>query len=367
MISRRAHAEVAKQAFFDGPGQRLDVHCRMIGGRMIGRLAIAVLAILLASGSVLPGAGGLATADDRRDSPEMLRLFRSVTRSVDGCVAEVMRDGKVVALATIVDSRGFLVTKRSELSDDPIRVRLSDNRIYPARIEAVRRQNDLALLRIDAPSDLPAVTFEPFLPSIGSFLVTPARTGRPIAIGVMGARGRRITARGGLGVYLEDGADGRARISDVVPGSGADQAGLQSGDLILRIDGNDQPNKRRVRYTLGNMFPGEEVRLTLTRTDDDGSAGRQVEVEAQIRDLSMLAESINDTSVNGPRNERISGFDRVIQHDAVLQPQQCGGPLVDTQGRVVGLNIARAGRVMTLALPSSLMIGEIERMIRDAK
>jgi RNA polymerase sigma factor (TIGR02999 family) len=36
----------------------------------------------------------------------------------------------------------------------------------------------------------------------------------------------------------------------------------------------------------------------------------------------------------------------------VLKPEECGGPLVDVDGRAVGLNIARAGRVETLALPA---------------
>ena len=43
-----------------------------------------------------------------------------------------------------------------------------------------------------------------------------------------------------------------------------------------------------------------------------------------------------------------------MQHDAVLSPQDCGGPLVDLDGKVVGINIARAGRVETYALPSKL-------------
>ena len=36
----------------------------------------------------------------------------------------------------------------------------------------------------------------------------------------------------------------------------------------------------------------------------------------------------------------------------MLQPWLCGGPLVNLDGEAIGLNIARAGRVTTYALPA---------------
>ena len=45
------------------------------------------------------------------------------------------------------------------------------------------------------------------------------------------------------------------------------------------------------------------------------------------------------------------GFPSVIQHDTVLRPSDCGGPVVDLDGYAVGINIARAGRVASYALP----------------
>jgi serine protease Do len=39
----------------------------------------------------------------------------------------------------------------------------------------------------------------------------------------------------------------------------------------------------------------------------------------------------------------------------VLRPWLCGGPLVNLDGKAIGLNIARAGRVTTYALPARLV------------
>ena len=53
-----------------------------------------------------------------------------------------------------------------------------------------------------------------------------------------------------------------------------------------------------------------------------------------------------------------------IQHDSVLRPIDCGGPVVDVDGKVVGLNIARAGRVESYALPSSLVRETVDKLLK---
>ena len=114
------------------------------------------------------------------------------------------------------------------------------------------------------------------------------------------------------------------------------------------------------------MFPGESVRLTIERPTDSSEMDT-LEMNAGIRDFGVLRETENDSKVNGPRNVRLSGFDRVIQHDTVLDPEECGGPVLDTSGNVVGLNIARAGRVVSYALPASLVIPEMISMLQEAR
>jgi serine protease Do len=60
-------------------------------------------------------------------------------------------------------------------------------------------------------------------------------------------------------------------------------------------------------------------------------------------------------SLGGPLSRRRAGFPLVLQHDTVLNPKECGGPLLNIDGEVVGVNIARAGRVETYALPASVV------------
>src|SRR5262249_59985794 len=58
---------------------------------------------------------------------------------------------------------------------------------------------------------------------------------------------------------------------------------------------------------------------------------------------------------------RRTGFPAVLQTDMVIKPTDCGGPLVDLDGKTVGLVIARGGRVESYAIPSE----EIRPLIAD--
>jgi len=309
----------------------------------------------------------VATADDTgRDNRKMVQLVRSLTESVEGSVVQVLSGGRVVALGAVVAADGYVLTKRSELSGDPIRVRMADNRLLPARVAAVRRRNDLALLHLDSDIQLRPLEFSNRIPPIASFLFTPDRTGRPIGIGVVGTRPRPIADHGMLGVQLKDDRQGRALVNIVEPKSGAEIAGIKSGDLIVKINGRQEASSDGVRATLGEMFPGENVQLTILRPNDSKGV-ETLELNARIIEHALMMESDSDVRVNGPRNARLSGFDNVIQHDTVLGPNECGGPVLDSSGRVVGLNIARAGRVVSYSIPSSLVTEELESMLAEAR
>jgi S1-C subfamily serine protease len=80
--------------------------------------------------------------------------------------------------------------------------------------------------------------------------------------------GRRMTAqpRAWLGV-LSYTLREHVVIAGVMPGGPGEKAGLQQGDLVLAIDGNDV-NDRRVLYeALGGHRPGENINLKVLRNN----------------------------------------------------------------------------------------------------
>lgn len=298
---------------------------------------------------------------NRRENGDMMSLVDPVCDQAGKSTAQIFSGSKPVAFGLIVDSEGLIVTKRSELTGaDPLRVRLPDQRLVTARIAAVRREADLALLKADA-DGLTAATFHDQEPAVGSFLITVGRGGRPLHLGVVSVASRPVAAAGKLGVHLDNDSTGRIRVQLVVAESGAYDAGVLPGDQLLAVDGLKSKDPDEVIELLKSMFPGESVRLTLARD------GNEMEVDAQIRDFSLMEESPNDARLNGPRNDRLSGFDLALQHDTVLDPNQCGGPVLNSQGKIIGLNIARAGRVVSYALPASLVKPLVTDMIDEVK
>ncbi|WP_419581347.1 trypsin-like peptidase domain-containing protein [Stieleria magnilauensis] len=341
-------------------------------------LVLAAVMSMVLSGSVLTPAvhaqstphwmshGRYRTSIASRDSGAMMRLVRPLSETVEQSVVQVYSGGQVVSLGTVVSEDGYILTKRSELSGgDPVSVRLPSGEKVDARVAARKKSNDLALLKLhggdEASWNIKPATFSTVEPPTGSFLISPGRDGFTIGIGVLGVPPRYVAHHGLLGVNFYDAQTGPAMVRRVHPESGADNAGLQDGDRILKINGLQLLGSESAVNTLKKMYPGDVVRLTIMRGENT------LELDAQMSDKALLMESENDAKVNGPRNMRLSGFDSVIQHDTVLAPNQCGGPLLDSHGHVIGINIARAGRVVSYALPSALVTAEMVEMLEEAR
>jgi hypothetical protein len=45
----------------------------------------------------------------------------------------------------------------------------------------------------------------------------------------------------------------------------------------------------------------------------------------------------------------------------VLNPEECGGPVLDLQGQVVGISAARAGRIRSYVIPSEVIVAMLQR------
>jgi len=75
-----------------------------------------------------------------------------------------------------------------------------------------------------------------------------------------------------LGIEAESGAF----IADVVPGSGADDADLRPGDVIVSIDGEDVDEAADVADIITSLSPGDRVTIVIERE------GEEREVEATL-------------------------------------------------------------------------------------
>jgi serine protease Do len=321
-----------------------------------------LLACLLALGSS-------ALAEPRTGQPTytapVLGAFSEVIQQAAKSTVQVYADGHVVALGAIVRGDGYIVTKSSELNGK-LEVKFNDprnSRKYDATFVASDKATDLALLKVEA-RNLPTLAWsdEP-PPAVGSWLATPGLDSakEPLAIGVLSVAVRKINAAAGaLGIFLDD-ADDIAKIREVRENSAASQAGLLAGDIIRQINGKVVKSRQHGQETIRSYQPGEQVELLIDRN------GNELKIKATLGSLANLMQGERadyQNTLGGKLSDRRSGFPTAIQHDTVLRPSDCGGPIVDLDGKAVGLNIARAGRVESYALPAALVRETVEKLLQ---
>ena len=62
------------------------------------------------------------------------------------------------------------------------------------------------------------------------------------------------------------------------------------------------------------------------------------------------------------RNLRADDFPAVFEHDIPLLLDECGGPVIDLDGRAVGMTIARVAQHGCMAIPSDVIPGLVSRL-----
>ncbi len=302
-----------------------------------------------------------------KDTPGIKALFRPVIAQAGLSTVQITCEQKPVALGVIVRADGMILTKASELRG-PVTVTLPDGRRLAAVTVAVSLPHDLALLQVPARDLRPVVWHAEAAVPVGAWLATPGhRQVDPVAIGVMSVATRCIRSEGGfLGVQTQE-EDGRGvRIVRVVPGSPAEAAGLQVDDVLLSVSDGPTRTRKALMDRMRSLSAGDRVTLCLRR----GEAPVQRHTALGLPPVASDAKPSRGQFQNataGALSARHTGFPCVFQHDTVLTPQECGGPVVDLDGHVVGLNIARAGRTETYALPASTVQAVLRELLPAAR
>ncbi|MDA1054337.1 MAG: PDZ domain-containing protein [Planctomycetota bacterium] len=291
----------------------------------------------------------LLPGENERSHRSIRAAFREAVSHANECTVSVRSDGSQVALGTIIHADGYVVTKASELPEN-VTCQLSDGRQVAAKLVALHPDYDLALLKVNA-SRLPAIHWgDSSQLNAGSWLATTSLTEEPTAIGIVSSPARPLPKpQAMLGVGLEQFGE-LPRINRVIDGSAAANAGLQIGDVIAKVNGQAMDGPQTVSATIRNLLPGERVSLVIKRR------GRSLSIPAILGDATRIGnlEQVElMESLGGPLSQRRTGFPYVLEHDTVLRPKDCGGPLVDLDGNAVGINIARVSRVSSYALPAS--------------
>jgi serine protease Do len=297
---------------------------------------------------------GFRTPFSSGPDPKLLDAFRDVVARASQSTVRVRCDDKEVALGTIVGADGWILTKASELNGK-IHCRLKDGREFEAYVVGVHEAHDLALLRVKAQA-LPAVDWRPSKEeAVGNWVASAGTGERPVAVGVISVAARKVpvsrfsprTANGYLGVALASASEG-VKIIEVKENSAASKAKILVNDLVLSVSGKSVDSVESLQQALQRYKAGEVVAVRIKRGEEE------FDVEAKLGKAPPGRGDIQNF-MGGKLSERRSGFPDILQHDSVVDPKDCGGPLVDLDGKVVGVNICRAGRTESYAVPAEVI------------
>lgn len=300
--------------------------------------------------------------DYSRKSEQFTEVFAPVADLMKLSTVRVMASEEQVALGTIIDQDGLILTKASELKRN-LSCGIGDQ-TFPAEVIGIHPETDLALLKIETKTNTlkPIVwASEPGI-DLGKWVVSPkANSEDQAAIGVIStATLRQIKpSRPFIGIEMKDAKTG-IRITKVVNKSPADYSGLLVGDVIFQLD--DQPIKNRIELfkAIGQYDANDRVTIKVTRFENE------VEIRLTLAEADKLSPSSQRSNQQNSMGSRLSrrrkDFPKAIQHDSMLQSDTCGGPLLDLSGNAIGINIARAGRVASYALPVEIVLPIVKEL-----
>jgi len=291
--------------------------------------------------------------DQYMGGSQMLKAFEPVVASAHSAVVSIRCDSRIKAFGTIIRDDGYLITKASELTGQ-IECELADGKRIPAKIIAIDETTDLALLKLEATNNLLPITWASIKDvRVGQWAITSSNDEQPLAVGVISVPNREIRNRLYLGISpkaLQDGSG--IEVLSLNRSMGAGRAGMKRGDIITHIDDRRVANRDDITDAVLGLKDGDAIQVRIKR-------------DANIQTMSIeltAAKEPDLRNMQGQRSARDYGFDEVIQHDTVLSPRDCGGPLLNSSGKAIGINIARAGRVASYALPTHLVEPAIQRL-----
>ena len=335
---------------------------------------VIVLTILLSG--VLPDS---VLAEDRLDF-ELTRhgkfiksAFKGVVAQSKHVVVEVEINRLKTCPGTLINTlqegqSGLIVCKASLLGksvseEDQFRSRGVDEVWRSAEFLGYDRELDLNFLIVDL-SDVQkkreihhAKNTKP-----GQWLISlEYQKELPLGVGVLGAEPRGTSSsKGYVGLKVDETKQGLS-VTKVMANSGAANAGFLTGDQLMESEEKMAKKRRWFSKTLRQYEPGDWMSLLAKRGEEVLTFNLQIGApwDSVLNRQAMMNRFGSDLS------QRRSGFRSVIQHDIILHPKFCGGPIVNLRGEIVGVNIARAGRTDTLAVPIAEIVETAKKFERE--
>lgn len=333
-----------------------------------------LLSVLLLPGALLAQEDEipLLRPDERRAVDEQTTEFNNaLTPSLKTAAQSTVRvwvGMRRAAYGTVLEDGKKIVTKWSEIATKKgeMRIEGAEGALRSVTVSGVYEQEDLAILSIEGEPLAPAQwTLEP--PALGAFIMAPMPDARLAAFGVVSVMPRSLRetdqAYLGVGGQTDDSGSGVV-IKEIYPQSAASAAGLGVGEVILKVDDRTISGPSELRNAMLGRQPGNIVKLLVR-------AGKQERiVEVTLTNRPVFGQATNPRlqqmeRMGGAISQVRGSFSSAMQTDMRIVPNQVGGPVVDLQGRIIGITLARADRTRSFIMPAKALMDLISKAPQD--
>ena len=275
---------------------------------------------------------------------------------------------KRLAYGTVIGDGRQVLTKWSEVANaaSSLVVDGPNREAHDAKIIGVYEEEDLAILEINGEA-LKPIAWSNEKPAIGAFLIAPQPDGRSAAFGVVSVLERNLRETDlaflGIGSDLEHKGPG-VRVSEVQPNTGAAAAGLKEGDIVLMVKERPISGLMELKSALTGTKPGETVPLRVRARGDEKTISVTLSKRPELP--KIYNPRLEQMERMGGKISRIrDSFTQVLQSDMRPSPDQIGGPVVDLEGRVIGITVARADRTRSFIMPSAAIVKMLANTPKD--
>jgi serine protease Do len=294
---------------------------------------------------------------------EVLNAYgKQISKSVvdiSSCLDGITTD----VYGSIVDSKGFIISKSSRVGNTEINCKLHNGEKISASVVGRNKANDLVLLQIKTKTRLYPIKIKKKANIQLGQLLGSVNTKEVMYSGILGVEAKKIKyikprEHGLIGLKLYKGEF--SIIKKVNQGEAAEKAGLQKDDKIIKIDTSSVRRKKDLIAYLKQTDAGETIKVKIIRNN------KEKEVELQLGKSSLKTTSAeNNLIYSVDVNERSDGFQTVFKHDMPLYINECGTPVINLKGEVIGINIARTDRTASYAIPISKVAEVIQEISEE--
>ncbi|GAA3651094.1 S1C family serine protease [Flavivirga jejuensis] len=276
-------------------------------------------------------------------------LHKSVVK-----IKSLVDNTEIVTYGTIINSKGYIVAKASELNKEGLSCEQYNGVISPATIIGIDASNDLAVLQIQS-KNLAAINIPKNIDTSVGKLIGSASFNEDIKYsGVISAPVRQILPEPPSHGFLGASVTFSNKIFVLYDNGAAKLAGLKRGDIIIKFDDTKIENSNDRISFLETTQVNQKVKVTVLRE------GKEEKVQVTL--LKENAKRIRNRHIayDIDISERKHDFAQAFTHDMPIEVYESGTPVVDINGDVIGINIAKENRTSSFAVPIDVVLQTVK-------